>query len=241
MAENNDVRPYLKRIKNWKIRNMVMMYLEAREKFNIYRRLLRKGVFISFEKMREISDILFEIKEDHHLLFKRLIDPKKNKYEKAFKFTPDEIETEFMNNIGLLFHKVMATRELKYVMEHYVEESNTFHRTKDNLQYHLDLIDELFNDGIKILKDLICRYKDNILLLTLLLEDPKRTRKHFGEEIMGMLNRFVEGKGLDELYNSVGKFYLDNGWHEKAIKMFHEVVKNNPNHAFARKQLTELN
>ncbi len=240
MSEDVKVKPYLSRIKNWKIRNMVMLYLEAREKFKAYKRMLRKGIFISFEKMIEICEILYEIKEDHHLLFKRHIALKKNKFEKTHKFMPDAIETEFMNNIGLLFHKVMATRELKYVMEHYVEESETFKNTQESLQYHLNRIDILFDEGIEILKSLIGHYSDNILLLTLLLEDPIRTKKHFGKNIYEILEQFVDGKGLDEVYYSVGSFYLTNGWTDKAIKMFEEAFKRNPKHSNARKELALL-
>ncbi|NIR50689.1 tetratricopeptide repeat protein [candidate division KSB1 bacterium] len=240
MSENNDPKPYLHRIKDWKIRNMVNRYLEAREQFVACRRMLRNDLFISFEKMREICDILYTIKEDHHLLFKRLIDPQKHKFEKAHKFMPDKVETEFMNNIGLLFHKVMVTRELKYVMEHYVEQSDVFQKNMDNLQFHLRKIDELFDEGIDILKCLTGRYKDNILLLTLLLEDPARTKKHFGQNAVELLEQFVDGRGLDEVYYSVGKFYARNGWNEKAKNTLEEALKRNPQHKKAQKQLAEI-
>ncbi|MFQ6113942.1 MAG: hypothetical protein ACE5NG_07605, partial [bacterium] len=72
-----------------------------------------------------------------------------------------------MKNIGLLFHKVMVVRELKYSMEHYVEASEAFQKSKEDLQFHLKKIDSLFDEGIEILKDLVGRYRDNILLLTL--------------------------------------------------------------------------
>lgn len=240
MPENNDVKPYLIQIKNWKIRNMVMLYLEAREKFKNYRRMIRSGVFISFERMREICDILFEIKEDYHLLFKRLLDPRKMKFEKTNKFKPDEVETQFMNNIGLLFHKVMVARELKYLMEHYVEESETFQKSKEDLQFHLRKIDSLFDEGIEILKTLVGQYKDNILLLTLLLEDPTRTKKHFGQNAFEILEQFVEGKGLDEVYYSVGKFYAESGWTDKAKEMLQEALKRNPKHQNAMQQLNNM-
>ncbi|MFQ6113943.1 MAG: hypothetical protein ACE5NG_07610 [bacterium] len=91
MDDTNKVKAYLIQIKDWKIRNMVMLYLEAREKFKTYSRMIRSDVNISFEGMREICDILYEIKEDHHLIFKRALDPKRKKFEKAHKFMPDEI------------------------------------------------------------------------------------------------------------------------------------------------------
>lgn len=240
MSEENAVKPFLMRIRNWKIRNMVMLYLNARDKFKNYRRMIRSGVFISFERMIEVCDILFEIKEVHHLLFKRLIDPQKMKFEKTNKFTPDEVEMQFMNNIGLLFHKVMVARELKYLMEHYFEESEAFKRNQEELQSHLRKIDALFDDGIEILKSLIGKYKDNILLLTLLLEDPSKTKKHFGQNLVEIIAQFVDGKGLDEVYYSVGKFYAQNGWKDKALEMLNEALKRNPNHKNAQQSLSKL-
>ncbi|MCG8607392.1 hypothetical protein MJD09_20720 [bacterium] len=234
------MKPYLARIKHWKIRNMIRLYLEAREQFLLYRKRLRKKTSISFEGMRKICDILYEIKEDHHLIFKRLIDPQKNKFEKERKYLPCTIETEFMNNIGLLFHKVMVTRELKYLMEHYIEESDSFQKTEENLEYHLQIIDSLFDEGIKTLKSLILRYKDNTLLLSLLLENPKRTKRHFGANAAELLEQFVEGKGLDEVYFSVGMYYAENGWKEKAREMFDEALKRNPSHRLAIGQVNSL-
>ncbi|MFQ5824225.1 MAG: tol-pal system YbgF family protein [bacterium] len=240
MSDNTNVKPYLIRIKNWKIRNIVMLYLEAKEKFKTYRRMIRSGVFISFERMREICDILYEIKEEHHLIFKKLINPKKKKFEKAHKIMPDEIETNFMNNIGLLFHKVMLARELIYLMEHYVEESEAFQKSKEDLQFHLRKIDSLFDEGIEILKNLVGQYKDNILLLTLLLENPDQTKKSFGKNAVEIIEQFADGKDLDEVYYSVGKFYADCGWQEKAKNMLKEALKRNPNHQNAQQYLTNL-
>ena len=147
---------------------------------------------------------------------------------------------EFMNNIGLLFHKVMVTRELKYLLEHYVEESDAFQQTGENLQYHLKKIDSLFDEGIEILKSLVLQYKDNTLLLSLLLDDPERTKRHFGKNASDLIEQFVDGKGLHEVYFSVGRYYAENGWNEKAEKMFEETLKRNPKHRLAKKELNLL-
>ncbi|HEX9654187.1 MAG TPA: hypothetical protein VGA99_10790 [bacterium] len=237
---NDDVKPYFLRVRDWKIRNIVMMYFEARERFMSCRRIFRKDLSLSFEKLKEISDILFEIKEAHHLIFKRVIDPEKGRYDKSRKISPDEIETEFMNNIGLLFHKIMVTRELKYLMDHYVEDIEAFQRNNENLQYNLNRIDELFIRGIEIIKSLLGRYKNNILLLTYLLEDPARIKKHLGQDVIDLLDKFVDGRGLDEVYYSVGKYYSENGWTDKARKMLKEAVRRNPRHPHASAALTKL-
>jgi len=241
MPNKTEAKPYLGRVKNWKIRNIVMLYLEAREAFKNYRRSSRRGDFLSFDKLREICEILFEIKEDHHLVYKRLIGPQKNKFEKGHKIVPNEIETEFMNNIGLLFHKVMVARELKYVMEHYVEKSDTFQKNEESLQTQLEKIDVLFEEGIDVLISLIKENRDNILLLTLLLEDPKRTKKHFGKHTRGIIERFGDGEGLAEVYFNVGKYYADSGWSKKAKRMFESALKENSHHKNALAGLANLN
>lgn len=241
MSKDSEVKPYLRKIKNWKIRNMVMLYLEAREKFKDYSNMMKKDDSISFERMREISDIMYEIKEAHHLLYKRLLDPHKKRFEDAMKFTPNQIEIEFMNNIGLLFHKITVARELKYVMEHYVQKDEAFHKNKENLQTNLVRIDELFDEGIDILKAVIRQNTDNVLLLTLLLENAVNTKKHFGDNAVKIIEQFSNGKGLDEVYYHVGKYYADCGWKDKAKKMLKSAVKRNKQHSKAQQTLAVLN
>ncbi|MFQ5648311.1 MAG: hypothetical protein ACE5IY_00050 [bacterium] len=240
MSDDAAVKPYLKRIKKWKIRNMIMLYLEGRDRFKKYNRMVKRGTFLSFAKLRELCDILYEAKEEHHQLYKRLQDPRKSRFEKANKFVPDEIELEFMNNIGLLFHKLLVARELKYVIEHYVEESETFQKNSENLKNQLELIDVLFDEGIKILESLITRNTDNVLLLTLLLENPEMTKRHFGKNAVQLVEHFGSGTGLDDLYFSVGQYYVACGREEKAKKMFKSALKNNAKHKLARQQLSDL-
>lgn len=242
MSKNiDDVKPYLKKIKNWKIRNMIMLYLEARGKFKDCNKLMKTDKAISFERMREINDILYEIKEAYHLLYRRLLDPHKKKFENTMKFTPNQIEIEFMNNIGLLFHKIMVARELKYVMEHYVQEDEAFQKNEENLLTNLARIDELFDEGIDILKALIRQNTDNVLLLTLLLENAENTKKHFGNNAVKIIEQFSNGNGLDEVYYHVGKYYADCGWKNKAKKMLQSAVKRNKDNVKAQEVLATLN
>lgn len=241
MVSQNEVKPYLRKIRDWKIRNMVMLYLEASELFIECRRKLKKDVFISFDKLREICDILYEIKEDHHLIFKRLIDPQKSKFESADKFMPEEIEIAFMNNIGLLFHKIMVTRELKYVIEHYVEGSQEFQKNHDSLTAQLNQIAQLFREGEEILNSLLPLHKDNLLLLTLFLENPRTTKRHLGKDIHEIISQFSNGHPVEEMYRVVADFYARNGWKDKADKILKETLKRAPDHNGARKALKDLN
>ncbi len=233
-----DVKPYLVRIKDWKIRNMVMLYLDARDKFKNYHKLLRVDKNLSFERMREICDVLFEVKEDHHLLYKRLLDPKKNKFEAERKFMPDEVELRFMNNVGLLFHKMLVARELKYLLEHYVEQNQTYTKNKESLHKQLGIINALFDDGIVILKDLISQNSANMLLLTLLLDDPEMTKRNFGKRAIPLIEQF--GNGLADIYYTVGRYYLERGWRDQAKRMLKNAVRKDGKHRRARVLLRKI-
>ena len=125
---------------------------EKQEKQEKQDTLLQVDIGISFEEIRDICGTLYALKEDQHLIYRRLIDPEKNAFEDSHKFLPDGITTGFLNNVGLLFHKVMVARELLYLLEHYVEQTEVFNENKSNLEVLLREIDELFEEGLEILE-----------------------------------------------------------------------------------------
>lgn len=240
MPKKEFVKPYLVNIKKWKIKNIVMRYLEARDIFKSNSGFLSRTSTVSFQQMRDLSDVLYQMKEDCHLLYKRVVDPQKNKFEDSDKFTPDECEQALINNIGLLFHKVLVVRELKYVMEHYVEDEIAYERNLNNFKTQIEYIDSLFDDGIEVLKKLIVHNNHNFLLLTVLLEDPNKAKKHFGENAYKLVEQFGNGKGLDEIYYSVALYYIQCGHFEKAKKMLRNSLKKNKNLTKARKLMAEI-
>jgi len=240
MPKSKSVKPYLISIKNWKIKNIVRRYLEARDIFKSNSGFLNLTSSVSFKQMRELSEVLYQIKEDYHLLYKRVIDPQKNKFENTDKFIPDECEQALINNIGLLFHKVLVVRELKYVMEHYVEDKIAHKRNVENFKSQVRHIETLFDEGIEVLRRLITNNTDNFLLLTVLLENPVLAKKHFGKNAYDLVEHFGNGKGLDEIYYSVAQYYIRCGHFEKAKKMLRNSLKKNKNHTKAKKLLTEI-
>ncbi len=240
MQKKEFVKPYLVNIKKWKIKNIVMQYLEARDIFKSNRGFLSRTSKVPFQQMRDLSDVLYRTKEDCHLLYKRVIDPQKNKFEDSDKFTPIEYEQALVNNIGLLFHKVLVVRELKYVMEHYVEDKAAYERNVDNYKTQIEYIDSLFDDGIEVLKKLIVHNKHNFLLLTVLLENPNKAKKHFGKNAYELVERFGNGKGLDEIYYSVAQYYLQLGHIERAQKMLRNALKKNKNLTKAKKLMAGI-
>jgi len=240
MTKKSEVRPYFKRIKDWKTRNMIMLYLEARDIFLTQGKRGPEGISISFDCLRKLCNMFYEIKEDHHLLYKRLLDPRKKKFEKADKFVPNEIDIRFMNNIGLLFHKLMVARELKYQTKHYAQKDTIFRRNEENLRIHLNNIAALFEEGIEIVKALILNNRGNVLLLTLLLENVELTRNQLGDEARSVIQQFAADHSLDDVYFSVGSYYLSCGRPERAKKMFESALHENAGHTQAKRQLSKL-
>jgi len=234
------VKPYIARIKQWKVRAMVASYLSAGQEFKQLTRTIKKKSVKSLETLRQISDVLYEVKEDHHLVFERLLEPEKHKFEKTGKFFPNKIELDFMNNVGLLFHKILVARELKYLTEHYADNAATFQEIDSNFKGQLTVIERLFDAGLKIIKDMICQNKENVLLLTLLIENSSLTRSSFGFAADKALERFAGNEGLDNLYYRLGKYYSDCGRPVEARTMLKRAVRENKTHRRASQLLLEI-
>lgn len=228
--------PYLWKIKDEKVKEIIDGYLKAKNMFEAYNSQFQNGRIMSFKELKEISEVLFDVKEDHHLLFKRVIKPKVRELEKARKFTPSEEEIKLMNNIGLVFHKVMVVRELKYVMEHYEEDSANYIETKEELERMLERIDNLFKDGLDVIKNVLPSYPNN-LLLSYFLENREFVEKSFGNDLKNIVEVMLGKGGLEQAYFRIGKYYLENGWYEQAEKMFEETLKINPEHQGAKSHL----
>ena len=226
--------PYLQKVKDEKIKEIIDGYLQAKRMFQSYNSKFQNGETVSFDELKRISDLLFEVKEDHHLLFKRVINPKERELEEARKFTPTEEEIEFMNNIGLVFHKVMVARELKYVMEHYEEDSADYMETKEELERMLGRLETLFRNGLGVIKKVLPLYADNQILLSYFLENKDFVEEVFGEELEGVIGPLLNQGGLEWAYYRIGKYYLENGWYDRAERMFKEALRINPGFEEAR-------
>ena len=246
MENDRQVKPYFKRIKNWKVQNMVMGYLEARDRFKhpkeqrIEGSPLQESTRISFEEMCEISNILYDLKENQHLIYRRLVDPQKEIFDDSHKFHPDQTTTDFLNNVGLLFHKVMVARELNYLLVHYVEHTAVCQENMVNLEALLAEIDELFDEGVAILERYIHCNTENPLLLTLLLQKGEMVKKHFGARAEKLLLNFCSDQSMDEIYYKAGQYYAENGRIDQAAQMLRAALKRNENHNAARVLLSSL-
>ena len=149
---NENISPFVKSHKPWIIRKTIADYLRAKNMFGNLDMETSSDQAASFAKLKKLSDLLFTIKEDLHLVFKRVIDPQNSMYEKSDKYEPNKDETELINNIGLLFHKIMVTRELVYVMEHYATDSEDYTQSKFSFDLYWSKIHYLFEEGVDLIK-----------------------------------------------------------------------------------------
>lgn len=235
------ISPYIQNVKNWKIREMAVRFLEAKATFETHNKPLDSGEIIAFGILRKICDMLYEIKEDHHLIFKKIINPKKRTFEDANKFTPNEGEINFGNNVGLLFHKILVARELKYMLDYYEEDSTGYLDTKTSLDRNLDRIQALFTRGIEILQTMLRSHTNNIYLITYFVENQEFCTNQFKLEPESLLRMITDQEyGLEEAYLAAAKYYRKSGWHDKAKAICEKNLQLHPQNIETKKLLESL-
>jgi hypothetical protein len=226
---------YLTAIKDWKIRNMIAGYIEARMLFKSFRLDAKSKRIIPSEELHKICDILFEVKQQFHLLFKRPEDSDGTR--STARIQPKTQETSFFNNVGLLFHKVLMARELRYIIEHYQAAQPPPQNGFDTVKESLEQIDRLFDEGVQHVIDLIQAHRDNPLLITYLIEDAFRIGKVLQVNCDEMLMKMTEKPTPETAYMMTARYYIESGWYEKAVDMLKRVLKMNAANVEARQLL----
>jgi predicted DNA-binding protein YlxM (UPF0122 family) len=235
------ISPYIAGIKDRKIKQIINRYLEAYGSFKEYNKSFHEGIIMSFSNLRKVHDILWEIKENFHLVYKRVLNPRKKIFEQANKFTPSDSEINFMNNVGLLFHKVMVARELKYVLDYYEEDSNSYQETRASLERNLDRIDSLFDQGIKLLVQMLENYQNNIQLITYFLENKETCESLIQKGNIELLKILSRGRDIEDIYMDAVHYYQNSGWTDKAEVVLRELLRINPSHEKAAVMLQAIN
>ena len=236
---NEKISSFVKANKPWIIRKVLADYLRAKNMFSNIDRESNHGRIVSFESLKKLSELFFDIKEDLHLVFKRIVDPLTGQFEKALKYTPNRDETEFVNNVGLLFHKAMVAREVKYVMEHYGSDSEDYSESKAALDNYLRRIRTLFEEGILLIKKLLVEYANNVVVLSYLLENDHYLEETLGEDIQQLCQQIVGVNQVDAAYIRVGMYCIESGWRDRARKILSDAIKLNPHNKEARKLLLQ--
>ncbi|MBN1999176.1 hypothetical protein JW935_16580 [candidate division KSB1 bacterium] len=230
--------PFVKANKPWIIRKSIADYIRAKNMFGNIEKNKRPKSVAPFEDWRKLSDLLFRIKEDLHLIFKRLVKPKTAKFEDIEKFTPNNYEIEFVNNVGLLFHKAMAARELVYVMEHYNILSDDYKENQKFLHTYILKMHQLFGEGVELIRELLVDCLDDIVVLSYILENDQYVEKGLGLSVHDLLTEILGKEKIDGAYLKVADYFLDSGWPERAKRMLGLTLKYNPKNQRARQLLS---
>ena len=232
--------PFIMHNQRWMIKKILADYFRAKNMFTNMERESRSKKSPDFDNLKKLSDILFDAKEDLHLLFRRVVDPRRLRFETSDKIIPSGREIAFINNVGLLYHKAMVARELTYLLEHYQVNSNDHVASRTSLETYLMRIRTLFDEGGGIIKDLLGDYKENTVLLYYIAKNNRYVQYALGEPVEKLLVRMEESEKVDNAYLRAGKYCLDSGWIERGRKMLLDALRANPKNRQARRLLDQL-
>ncbi|MBC8180467.1 hypothetical protein H8E88_05015 [candidate division KSB1 bacterium] len=243
MAENNDsnVSSYISGIKDWKIQEIISGYINA---FLIFSKCLksnRSRQQITFSNLRKMCDILYETKENFHLIYKRVLNPQKQIFEAVDKITPNEREINFMNNIGLLFHRVLVTRELKYLIDYYEKDSEFYQESKKSYNTNIRKITELFDQGADLLIQLLTDHQENINLISYFIDNREEILPIFKEKYDAIIIKLTGEDKTANPYLMAAEYYVDSGWNEKALEVLKEFLQINPRNERAVQLIKRIN
>ena len=231
---------YLNRVKDWKIKWMTARYIDAFGLYNSTLEAMKPKAKFPQRTLQEICEILYDIKEEHHQLFKRVIGPAWLRIEDEHKIDPSQAEIDFIANVGLLFHKVLVTRELNYINEHYDKLVSCISDTQEELPACFREIYNLFQAGIQVIMELLRSHSKNLLLLSYLFDESDHIKKNIGTSGLELLESINGSKNIEAIYFLIGKYYADSGWYDRAAKLMKRILAKNPKHVEARKMLEEL-
>ncbi len=234
MAE--DMNPFLAMNKQWMIKKILVTYFRSKNMFVNIDRERQAGTMVSFHKLLKLSEVLFIIKEDMHLLFKRAAATRAESRLDSERLLPDEKEIELINNVGLLFHKAMVARELAYVVEQYSDTATDTINNQSSLDSYLVKMRHLFEEGMALIRQLFKNYKDNVVLLHYLIKNEHYVRYVMGEEL-DLLFHEMHGGQTDRGYLQAAEFCLNSGWIESGKKCLQEALRVNPLNETARAML----
>lgn len=238
MSKVNTHRNYLTSVKDWKVRNMIQGYLQACHAYQEMRQpRIRKPRAPSFDVLKQISDTLYRVKEDHHLVFRK--PDEMNSKSSRHKLVPGYADTAFIDHVGLLFHKIMVARELRYILEHYAHNKDNWETHFQALQTNLELIDEIFEKSLAHVLEFMRSHSDNTLLLAFFIEHDKKIAKCVKLDAKKVLHELITKVELPQAYFMVAQYYLESGWHDRAVKAAQKCLQEDAHHAAARELLQQ--
>jgi len=234
------VSHYVRDRKSWTIKNILSNYFKAINLNSDITREYQAGRDVPFEKLRQLSEILYSCKEDLYLIYKRLADPRKSEFEHAEKFTPNETEMDFIHNVGLMFHKSMVARELEYMLEYYETDADEdYLNLKSSLDDYIDRLANLFAKGITLIQPLLMNFMDDVVVMSYFLEHERYVRSVLGDEGAVIFEKIEQAHASNELYSKVAQYFIESGWVDRAKKVLYHALQIYPNDNHIRDLLVQ--
>jgi hypothetical protein len=236
------VNSYIRDRKSWSIKNILLNYFKAINLNADITREYHDGVDVPFEKLRQLNELLYICKEELNLIYKRLADPRKNKFESVEKFTPNETEMDFIYNVGLLFHKTMVARELKYMLEYYeTDAEDDYFDVKSSLDDYIERLAKMFSKGISMVQPLLVNFIDDAVVMSYFLEHERYVRSVLGETGDNIFNEIEKAHASNDLYSKVALYFIESGWIDRAKKVLYHALQVYPNDERVRNLLIQCN
>lgn len=202
---------------------MVESYLAAWQIFHKHHRnKSSERHTLSFQTISKMCDMLYEIKEDHHLLFRRA-NLAAQRHEQH-KLAPSYTESTFIDHVGLLFHKIMVAKELRYILERYAHDERNWAVHFKELQTNLERIETLFMEGLDAVGSMVRHDADNVLLWAYLIEHRRTVAKCFGIRPNEVLSKLVAKDLQPRVYLRVSQYYYESGWYERAKETLRKAL-----------------
>ncbi|MBN1482554.1 hypothetical protein EH223_10955 [candidate division KSB1 bacterium] len=223
------VSEYIQKRKSWTIKNVLSNYFKASNLFaNIYREY-SSGKDVSFERIRQLSEILFDIKEELHLVYKRLKDPRKNIFEHTAKYTPNDSEMDFIHNVGLLFHKAMVARELSYMIDYYETDADEdYNELKNSYDDYMKRLANLFEKGAALVPPFLRNFSNDVVVLSYFLEHDRYAESVLGLDLSSIFEHLQENAETISPNIKVAHYLLESGWKDRAKKVLYDGLQKNP-------------
>lgn len=232
MLQQSTNSAYLRGVKSWKLRNMAEGYLRARLACQkLCYDLSNNGKLPAFEALQDVSQILAEVKDHHHLVFRR--SEELDLPQSQHKLIPGYAETAFIDHVGLLFHKVMIACELRYILQRYAHDEKEWQRTYDDLLINLTAIRQLFDEGAKTISDLMRTHADNPLMLAFLYENYRWVAKTLHVAAGNVVEELFPDEAPAELYYRIARYYHEGGWNDQAHGAAKRALAHDKNHTGA--------
>lgn len=238
------------------MRDLISDFIEAKLVFENQYRRFKSGKEIKIEELdywvgtAENKGPLWGLKDlCHALLDKDETGVSRINYEYAFE-----------RAIHLIFHNYMSFKEHLYVIQHFesslrkakvkkdenltraiMDFRKLMNRIKAEIPEEIETAKELFDIAATLLKLMLPKYKDNILIVEYLLENRKVVEKVYKRGTIKEIfqNIFPQG-GEEEAYLLSAKDFMSKGNYGRASRLMKELLNINPHHQEAKALLKKL-